>query len=92
MGFGLLDVRLAQRCVNVPWGGNEVDPILHSVQYLSYRSKHSRHPRIEGPDFTEDLSGIANEYYKRLTHLHIHLPKVRISVFELGIDHQSPLS
>ena len=92
LGFGLLGVRLAQRCVNVPWGGKEVDPTLHSVQHPSYRSSHSRHLRIEGPDFMEDLSGIANEYYKCLTYLHIHLPKVRISVFELGIDSQSPLS
>jgi|SRR5258706_3560429 len=27
--------KVVQRCVNVPWGGNEVDPILHSVQLIS---------------------------------------------------------
>lgn len=67
---------VVQRCVNVPWGGNEVDPILHQVQLQSQGIDRSgtlgtHEVKAQSSQKTEDLPGVADEYHKPLTHIHL---------------------
>jgi hypothetical protein len=89
---GLLGVRLVEGAstlrVNVPM-------VMRWIQYtlganLEARPLSARHSEVKA--FTEDLSGIADEYHKRLHTYTFTFPKSEYGLFELGIDYQSPLS